>query len=266
MDPVFSTEIFKLIIDEVAYSSTNLGQQKRELSQLALVSSTFASLCQAQLFRTVTAHLVPSAQPHLQVLHRNPTLAAHVRHLKCVGSIAALFAPGHSDLLSPSPTHHDPALEVLLNLPNLDTLTIHAYVSYTQPVHPHTVGFCSILDHYLSTNHLVSLNICAVKGLPILRILSSKSLHHLHLDRCSFSPWRNELPSVLVALQDALESGFNLRTLKVVGAELVDKSKEALHPLLVYCHDLEEVQAEWFNVVARIDISKNPGELSTRSV
>ncbi|KAF9033117.1 hypothetical protein BJ165DRAFT_1616090 [Panaeolus papilionaceus] len=248
-DPIFSNEIFKLIIDEVA-SNKNRPERKSDLCLLACVSLAFAHLCQAHLFSTVTITLengIPNLQKvseqRRQTLASNPRIVSYVRHLRCFAFFLEGIIPGIS-LETRWKDHPQPNASAILQYPHITALTLDTNASYLKP-RPNDLGIRHIIDHYLSTHNLISLNIDGGKELPLLHILACPTLRHLSFNRCGFARTENDLD-----LARALQTGFNIKTLNIVGAEWVAKCTQALDLLYAHCHQLGRISVEWSNITA----------------
>ncbi|KAF9033121.1 hypothetical protein BJ165DRAFT_758822 [Panaeolus papilionaceus] len=250
-DPIFSNEIFKLIIDEVA-SNKNRPERKSDLCLLACVSLAFGHLCQAHLFSTITIilengipNLTKTSEERQQTLTSNPRIVSYVRHLRCYAYV--LDGIMGRSLETRWENHPRPNDSAILQYPRITALTLDTNTSYLKPCSndPNDIGIRHIIDHYLSTNNLVSLNISGGTELPLLHILACPSLRHLSFNRCGFARTDKDLD-----LSHALPQGFNIKTLNIVGGGWVAKCTQALDLLYAHCHQLEVISVEWSNATA----------------
>ncbi|PPQ82445.1 hypothetical protein CVT24_002466 [Panaeolus cyanescens] len=171
--PVFSLEIFELILDCLAEDVDT-----QTLHTCSLVCKAFVEPSQRLLFRTLIIWDwdLPPAVLFEEFVRKNEKVVGYITHMDY--TVGRMCSSGRG--LSSQNEQH--TIQSLLLLPNLQNLCIRNQDSSKSP------GFVydNLFRHYLSTGRLTTLSLSTLDNVPILTILSSPTLQRFTTKFCKF--------------------------------------------------------------------------------
>ncbi|PPQ85591.1 hypothetical protein CVT24_012149 [Panaeolus cyanescens] len=220
--PVFPFEIFELIIKlwlRGRYSKLNI-------SSLCLVSKSFAKICRPHMFNSVQIYMYKDlnrTKDLAAVINNNPTLATYIHKLE-------FHERNQREACQPIGADQDGSLDPFLNLPNLQQLKVNGRGGKTYGAMGASLfSFQRVLDQYMASSTLISLDIHSISRLPILEIMGCPNLENLTLYSCDLQSWDQPVHS------DVLQRGFKLKSISISSMRHVTLS------LLAYCPNLQSI-------------------------
>ncbi|PPQ79911.1 hypothetical protein CVT24_003554 [Panaeolus cyanescens] len=236
--PELLSEVVGHLVDLFPHNTRNgVEEMKKEMKKIATVSKSFLPIARAHLFKNITipvAHigLSPARVENLaNLLSQYPYIERYVKSIV-------------SNCCFMTDKAHDGRLLSLLNLPNVQTLTIglhqchHGkptnskdwYEGRSSDYFTH-LGFRSILEYYLYSGSLTTLKLQFISGvIPYHAILSSTSLDSLQLHCCDQPFFKSSDESLL-----ALSNSSSISKIRI-------RSSNIPFAVLVHCQNLQVLQ------------------------